>query len=311
MALTAHQIAKRKTYIGASEIAGVCGLSKWSTPLSVYVDKKGLRDRRESIRFDVGHALEATIADHFCKRMDIDRKELKRSRFVRHPKEKIFGSTPDRFWPTCPDGPAVVQLKTVEIYAAADFGQGGTDEVKEEYLLQVLWEMYTAQVPVGYLAVLIGFADYRVYQLTWTPENKAILLSAIEKGRAWWEEHYAIDNPPPFTGKDADLEYIRECIAAGIPTGQILERCEEAEKLMRGDPDAPANSMARNTYEEIARLHEVITEEFERRKNGLRFKIGPADGIRTSLGVVSNAPNKLGVRTLRFHPIKLPGRRAV
>ena len=59
----------RKQYLGGSDAAAVLGLSKWSSPLSVYADKLALVPGARGQRGDASGAeiLKAYVAERFCE----------------------------------------------------------------------------------------------------------------------------------------------------------------------------------------------------------------------------------------------------
>jgi len=284
----------------------VMGISQFGTPLSLYQTKIGQKVVQDSTRLRVGHGLEKTIAAEFARYMGIDPKEIKRTRFVRHPKVKFAGSTPDRFWMDPELGLATVQLKSVEAFAGADFGPSGTDEVKAEHLVQVLWEMFTAQVKVGYLAVLIGFTDFRVYRFTWTDANKALLKKALEDARVWWNDHYVVGYAPAPSGHPADTEIVTDQVRCLDHVPGFGECPDDVHAIVKGDPEADRFSLAGWSLREVAASLEAAQKEMDRRKNLLRLLIGGHDGFNTPYGVITNKPNRNGVRSLHISWVKLP-----
>lgn len=277
-------LAERKSYVGASEVAAICKLSSYDTPRKVWMCKKGLLEVPESLAMKMGNALEPLAASEFAFYMGIKETDLLPTRLVRHDRYPHFAANPDRFWES-PDGLATVQLKTCGEYASGDFGQSGTDEVKDEYLVQCAWEMAVSKAKVGYLAVIIGNRDFRVFRFTWTPTMKAIVQRAFEDVRDWWEDHYLADVPPPLTGRDADREIITDAYVD--PHDEILAQRPEIDDLLGG-------------WRELEKLVEEGTLEIERRKNILRETIGNAAGIQTALGIATWKANINAVRSLRY-----------
>ncbi len=64
-------LAERRTGLGGSDVAAILGLSKWKTPLDVYLDKigEGSEDPDDEKRrtFARGHAMEPTIVDEYAR----------------------------------------------------------------------------------------------------------------------------------------------------------------------------------------------------------------------------------------------------
>lgn len=58
----------RQTGIGGSDVAAILGLSKWKTPLDVYLAKTGEVDHEQSQAAYFGTILEDIVAKEFSKR---------------------------------------------------------------------------------------------------------------------------------------------------------------------------------------------------------------------------------------------------
>lgn len=83
MALTEQQLKDRKNGIGGSDSAKVLGLSRWGTPMSVYMEKVSDEEKEftTSERMEWGNRLEQVIATEAVKRLN-QLKEFKNHRFT-------------------------------------------------------------------------------------------------------------------------------------------------------------------------------------------------------------------------------------
>lgn len=279
-------LAERKTYIGASEIAAVCGIHPYDTPRKIWMVKKGLMVVEDNLPMKIGRLLENTVAQEFAKDLGVRPQALTKSKLVRHPKYPYCASNPDRFWRS-PSGLAVVQCKTCNQFASGDFGKTGTDEVKDEYLMQVGWEMWTAGANLGFLAVLIGNNDFRWFKFDWTETMKAIVKRAAEDAREWWHEYYLADIPPPITGQDEDTR---------IVTGAYQNHDDELRMA------SPELLEITKDWVQVKAEHDRLAAEISRRKNILREFIGGSAGCKAPTGevIATWKADKNGKRALKL-----------
>jgi putative phage-type endonuclease len=277
-------VDERKTYIGASEIAAVCGIHKYDTPRKVWMVKKGLMEVPDSLPMKIGRLLEDMVAKEFADYLGIRITALRRSGLCRHEKYPFLACNPDRVWKS-PEGLAVVELKTADRYASGDFGPSGTDEVPDSYLMQVGWQMFICKAAVGYLAVVIGNSDFRVFKFTWTPTMKAIVARAAEEGLSFWQEYMEGDDIPPLSGLDADRSIVTG--AYSDPTEEFRQSTGDLEQEIEGWPELCAD-------------FDRIKKEIARRENVLREFIGNTTGVHTTKGTATWKADKNGKRVLRY-----------
>src|ERR1051325_2481740 len=134
----ALDLAARVTGIGASEIASICGLSPYETPLDVYLRKLGLvGEAEEDGSMEWGKRLEPVVARKYTEVTGI---ELTGDGLetLRHPERRWMLATPDRI---AEDRSRLVEIKTGGHFAASEWGRPFTDEVPRRYLVQCAWQM--------------------------------------------------------------------------------------------------------------------------------------------------------------------------
>ena len=62
--LTEQQIKERKNYIGGSDCAAVLGMSRWGSPLTVWMEKTGQSEvKEENLAMKLGNKLEQIVAE--------------------------------------------------------------------------------------------------------------------------------------------------------------------------------------------------------------------------------------------------------
>jgi putative phage-type endonuclease len=118
MALTAEQIAERRTYVGASEVAALFGVHPYHTKLELYLKKIGALDHVEdesSRPMKWGSRLEGAIAAGIAE--DEGWKIRKVNRPVRHPAVPMMACLMDYEIVEHADGPAPFEIKNVNQWA--------------------------------------------------------------------------------------------------------------------------------------------------------------------------------------------------
>jgi len=151
----AEWLEERRSGIGGSDVAPILGMSKWSTPYSVYADKRGeLEPQPENIDMLIGTLFEPWL---FAQYKTITGVAIRKSHKILRDKEFPFmlanvdALHKDR----------VVEFKTAR--NSDDWGQPGTDQVPQAYLLQCQHYMRVTGKQVCDLGVL--FKDSRTPEL--------------------------------------------------------------------------------------------------------------------------------------------------
>lgn len=258
--LTPEQQAIRLTGIGASEIGAVAGLDPYRKPIDVFALKLGLVPPFEGNRFTKwGQRLEEAIACAYAEEQDVS---LTIPGTLRHPKRAIMLATPDRLVYR-PFGAApirLLQVKTASVRQADHWGDG-PDEVPDQYLAQVAWEMAVTDLPEADLAVLIGGNDDRLYRI---PRDLELEGQLIEIGERFWRDHIVTKTPPKVDGTEQYSEYLRRRFPRD--NRPLLPATDEAIALRD-------ELRKRRTTRDVAAVAEEETA------NQLRALIGDAAGI--------------------------------
>lgn len=210
----AEWLAERRTGIGGSDVAALLGLSKWATPYELWLDKTGqtpIDDSPETPAQYWGSRLEAVVAAEYQGRTG--RKVQRINTMIRHPERDYLLANLDRAvvnpeiagnvrWR---DGKLttdrVLECKTAHAFAAGEWGEPGSDDVPQSYLVQVMWYLGITGCAIADLAVLIGGSDYRIY----TIERDGELIADLQEAAAdFWTKHVQAGiAPDPQTVEDA------------------------------------------------------------------------------------------------------------
>jgi putative phage-type endonuclease len=253
MSLTDEQKRIRRTGIGSSEIAAVVGLSPYATPLDVWRAKVEGLSIEETPAMKRGRILEDAVADWYAEDTGA---RLERCATIRHPESPIALATPDRI-ATLGSERRILEIKTANLRTLADWGEPGTDEVPQAYLLQVQWELACSGLMSADLAVLIAGDDFRIYHLKRDFELEQMLL---ERAESFWRKHVETRTPPELDGSESAASWL----ASRFPkdNGAIIPATPEAEQWVREYRAAAAEAQVAARRRDAAknRLKEVMGE---------------------------------------------------
>jgi len=226
----------RPVVLGASDAAAVCGLSPYSTPLHLYLEKRGELSKEfsdeQQERMAFGLKLEPIVLDAYALRMGVA---------VESDEPMFFH--PEHDWMACtPDGIAHehgsdeewgVECKctTWRMYDAHGdsedaFGEDGTDQVPTVYLLQGHWQMAVMGWDRVDFPVLFDGSKLRVYSIR---RNEDIIEQLIQSGKNLMEQILAGTPPDPEWSHDGTAGAIRALYGFNAETDAVeLDDSHEA-----------------------------------------------------------------------------------
>jgi putative phage-type endonuclease len=198
----AKWLEDRRSGIGGSDVAAVCGVSKWKTPYALWQDKRGeLPPSPDNEAMLWGRVLEPVIRQQYAERT---------GRIVRVP-DGIIRSPRHDFMIANPDGLTddrrLFEAKTAR--SAHGWGEEGSDEVPTDYMLQVQHYMAVLDCEVADVAVLIGGSDFRIYEVPADAELQALIIEAEAE---FWQRVIDGNPPDPLSFADMQARYGRASI---------------------------------------------------------------------------------------------------
>lgn len=187
----------RKAGIGGSDAAAILGISKYRTPLQVYLDKIGeLPEQPDNPAMLWGRTLEPVIRQRYS---DITGREVHmHDGIIRCDAHPFMLANLDGF---TEDG-RVLEIKTAR--SAEGWGEPGSDEIPEVYQCQVQHYMVVTGFVVADVAVLIGGSDFRLYEV---PADQELQEIMVEREAAFWRRVEAHNPPEPETLSDMALRF--------------------------------------------------------------------------------------------------------
>lgn len=252
----------RRTGIGGSDIAALVGLSRYTSPFQLYLDKRGeLPDlpRSEALEraAEWGHMMEPLMAQRFS---DLHGVKVRRVGLIRHEADPWRLVNLDRQVAGCDDGPCLLEIKNRSAWKAGEWGESGDPAgVPDSEALQAHWGMGVTGYRHSHLSVLINGNDDRHYRIDYDP---GIAGDVTAMARSFWQR-VQDGNPPPVDGSDAVTELL-----SVLWTGR-----EKAEKIIDPAEAGPLKAELRRLQAQAAETEAQIAEI----KNRMAFMLGDAE----------------------------------
>ena len=185
-AYTKRWFSMRRRTIGASEAAAVCGMSRWSQPLTVYHRKtKGeSRDEPMTEAQEMGHILEPSILSGYHKKAKGTMQAP--VPMLIHPSIPFMVATPDALWTDMiVSKREVMDHNYIPVDAktsrhSADWGDEGTDAIPNEYIFQAQQQMAVTGAQRCDLPVLMSSLSIKVYKVG---RNESLISQIISAER--------------------------------------------------------------------------------------------------------------------------------
>lgn len=248
----------RKTFIGGSDIASICGLSPYKTAFDLWVEKTGKVkievEENDAIR--AGRLIEPVLVqaafDHSTgANLEKDKRVFQMMEGV--PCAVQLDGVFDMLAPG-EDGKAGIEAKTAG--QGLNWGEPGTDEVPDAYLVQATWQIMVAGLrKVIMPALLGGRGGFRMpmYYVNPNPRLQEVLFLRVQ---AFWA-CVQRDEPPPLA--ECSPEVAKAILrkpgkVASVPPGIMLEWREAVEarkEAEKREADALAELMGAGNDAEI------------------------------------------------------------
>jgi putative phage-type endonuclease len=244
----------RTKYIGGSDIGAILGLSRFRSPLEVWMEKTGKAVKKlDSLPLRFGSFAEEFVASEYARSTGF---ELLHDESIHiHPKHSFMSAHIDRFvlenGSTTPS--RILECKTANPFSSSEWGEVGSDEVPMSYLCQCIWYAAIANLDRIDLAVLFGNSDFRIYEVTRDPELERMVL---QKASAFWKEYVRKDIPPP-AQSEADCHTL---YAKGDSSKSIEAKAEALELTKRLQT---LNSEIEVREEEISYIKQTIMNQMQ------------------------------------------------
>lgn len=229
--LTEEQKKLRRKGIGGSDVAAICNLSKWKTPLDVYLNKTLEGEGKEEAISKVqerGNILEPLLIEIFKKKFNKE-VEIPKDTFF-HPEYSFCLANIDGII----EGKEILEIKTSHFSRKNEFGEEGTDQIPLDYLLQVHHYLFVTGLEEATLAVIFedeDFYDFLINLVNFVGIEKTCDLSKdyldlkifkikkseilekelIKREKNFWE-YVEKRTPPPLVNEDYKNDFFLNSI---------------------------------------------------------------------------------------------------
>ena len=253
----------RKNGIGGSDAAAVCEISRYKSPVELWMektDKMAPSEAGESAYW--GTLLESVVREEFTKRTGIevraDKVLLKSSD---HPfmLANLDGICTDPNYGEC-----IFEAKTASAFKAAEW----ENSIPDEYMLQIQHYMAVTGFKAAYIAVLIGGNTFR-WRLI---ERDDEMIDMLIKLEAEFWQHIKNDTPPPVDGSEACAKFLAERFA----------ECKKAQVQL---PDEAAKLI--ESYNDTCEKLTELTEKKQLAENQLKEMLGENETGIVGTNIVS------------------------
>jgi len=262
--------ALRSKGIGSSEIAmlviGEDGkpLSPWGGPHKLWRQKTGQeieKDPGERPWLDRGHALEGWILSRYAQ---LTGARLRKSPGTKQSKKfpLAVDSVDALAWmPGADEKPSCcVEAKAPLMFSIGEWGEKGTDQIPQQYLLQGqwhmgVWELTQCDYPID------GTGDVKIYTTHHDEELWQALLQIAEK---FWTDHVLTGVAPPVDASDATSEWLSKRLKQN--NEDILDADAGIVKKMQ-------------EYRTVRLRYDADKKTVERLANELKEAIGERKGL--------------------------------
>lgn len=187
-------VEERRQYIGGSDIATVMGLSRWKSPLRLWLEKTGQAEPDDLTKVEavqLGTELEDFVARKFAR--ETGKQVRKKSKMYVHRDYPFMAAHIDRLITGTDE---ILECKTCGAYKEDEWAEvvetvekdGKTEErviekVPKEYLLQVTWYLGITGKKVAYIAVLIGGQKFKTRKIEFDKELFDIM---VDMAKEFW-----------------------------------------------------------------------------------------------------------------------------
>lgn len=228
-------VDERKNYIGGSDVAAILGESSYSTPLQVWLRKKGLIDQVDSTPImEFGNVFEPVMADYFSHITGLKTRRVNQS--FAESEHTFLRANIDRqiLNGDGVDGTGVLELKTTTSHRLKSLD----GEYPIEWKYQITH--YLSLTGYNYAYLIIYERDTcKYYEPILIQRNEKWIAETQQKLIHWWQKHMVEGmRPDPINGEDALLLY------PDASDGEVVE----------------ASAEDRAYYEELVKVRRKINE---------------------------------------------------
>ena len=256
-------LALRRKGIGGSDCAAACGLSRWKSPLQLFVEKtSGVKMEQDNERMEWGKRLEPLIRNTFAEKSGLTVVECPiMFAFKEYPYmiANVDGIVTEK------DGSkSLLEIKTVGEFFAADWDEG----LPMEYYLQIQHYLAVTDLKKAYCAVLIGGNKFS-YQIVDRDQETINMIITFEHN--FWNNYVLKGIPPAVSDKDSEI------------LNTLYPKSNSATSILPTETDEIISK-----YLEIKALEEELKKQKALAENKLKSILGDNEGGQSAAGFSVN-----------------------
>jgi putative phage-type endonuclease len=187
--ITKRQLELRKKSIGASDVAAILGLSPYRSAYDVWLEKTGKLEERntESPAMEAGNAFEDAVLKFAEKELG----KIRRNVWKSHKQLPLHAALDAQ----CVENGNPVEAKTAGLfsYVGNEWGEAGTDQVPEQYLIQAQVQLGVTGREVCHMPAFIGGRGFQMYHIQ---RNQALIDVIYQRVKDFWMNHVVTNIAP-------------------------------------------------------------------------------------------------------------------
>lgn len=230
--------------VGGSDVAAVFGVSPWTTPLELWMIKKGRMKpsaKSNANQLEMGHLLEPIAAHWYAKKTG--NRVYEDTNLYQHADHPYALANFDRRFERASDGePGILECKSCTYHKASEWDDGA---IPLYYELQLRFYLAVADVEIGAFSAIWGNNpdnDLAIPDITRDKAKEDMIFERLDEW-IWSLEH---DKPPTMSG-----------VAPQLALESLARIYGESQS---GLPTIEFSSKQENTLRRIALLQGKITE---------------------------------------------------
>jgi putative phage-type endonuclease len=218
--LSDEQLAARKSGIGSSDIAAVCGEDPWKSSFDVWLDKTGQAPlETQNDMAELGHDMEPIIARKFALTYSVDLEKPQGT--FQHSKHEIVLATLDRRIVGTREN---VECKNVGWRVMPKWrASGGSYHAPAYVQIQGQWQAAVSNAVAFWAAALLGGRDFHFERFESDTEWQEALIEIAEQ---FWRDHVVTRRPP-----DPDHSERTRAVLERLYTPRVGKQVEGTEAI--------------------------------------------------------------------------------
>lgn len=262
----------RRTGIGGSDAATVCGLNPYSSLIELWADKTGrLPEKEDTEAMRTGRDLEEYVAERFCEATG--KKVERQNKMFRHDEYDFITANIDR---KIIGENAGLECKTTSVFNKSDFENG---EIPRYYYVQCMHYMNVMGFDRMYLAVLVMGKAFYWFEIPYEPnEGTALLKMEVD----FWKNYIIPDIRPEPDGSDSAKETLDYLFSERVDNMiTIFEQEEIAAKL------AEIKAEKKDVEAKEKQLQQILVNSLEKNTRGITLNYEVSYLVRARTGIDS------------------------